>query len=289
VDIAVVLKLAPALLALMMLGMGMGLVPADFSRLLHAKRPVLTGLFGQMVALPLLGFGIASLAPVGPEVACGLAILSAAPGGPGSNLVALLSRADVALSVSLTAANSLLAVLTVPVLVGLATRLFLGEAHVPPPTSLAGLGIGVFLLTVLPVSAGMAVKHWRPSWAARADRPVRVGSLLLLLLLVVGVAIEEWEQLPTLLAQAGLVDVVLCGLGMATGYGLAVLAGLDGPQRRTLLIEVGVQNGALALLVTDVLGRTALAVPVLVYSPVMLGASLVVVFASRGIPVEGTD
>ncbi len=280
-DISAVLKLAPVLLALMMLGMGMGLVPDDFSRLFRVKRPALTGLLGQMVVLPLLGFGLAFVAPVSPEVACGVAILASAPGGPGSNLVALLSGADVALSVTLTAVNSLLAVVTVPLLVAGATQLFLGDAQVPAPTKLAVLGVGVFALTVIPVSMGMAVKHWRPEWAKRADRPVRAGSFLLLLLLIVGVALKEWDRLPTLLAQAGAIDVVLCGLGMAAGYGLAVLAGLPGPQRRTLLIEVGVQNGALALLVTDVLGSTALAVPVLVYSPVMLGASLLVVLLSR--------
>ena len=291
-DISAVLKLAPILLALMMLGMGMGLVPADFARLVRVKRPALTGLFGQMVVLPGLGFGLAALAPVSPEVACGLSILASAPGGPGSNLVALLAGADVALSVSLTAVNSVLAVLTVPVLVGAATRWFLGEAQVPSVGSLAGLGGGVFVLTTVPVAIGMAVKHWRPTWAARADRPVRVGSFLLLLLLIVGVAIEESDRLPTLLAQAGAVDVALCALGMAAGFGLARLAGLPGPQQRTLVIEVGVQNGALtvgdfvmvnalALLVTDVLGSTALAVPVLVYSPVMLGASFLVVGVTR--------
>ncbi|MEZ4316344.1 MAG: bile acid:sodium symporter [Myxococcota bacterium] len=280
VDIALVLKVAPVLLALMMLGMGMGLVPDDFRRVLAQPRAAAAGLFGQMVLLPALGFALAALFPLSPEIAAGVAILAISPGGPGSNLVALLAKADAALSVSLTAVNSLLAIVTVPLLTAVVTTVFLGESHTPPPSALAKIGVGVCVLTLVPVALGMAVRRWRPTWADRADRPVRLGSFLLLLLLVIGVAIEEGDHLVGHLQQAGPVDVVLCAGAMAVGFGMARLAGLPQAQQRTLLIEVGVQNGALALLVTELLGNTAMAVPVLVYSPVMLTASLGVVAAT---------
>lgn len=276
--IAVVLKLAPLLLALIMLGMGMGLEPADFKRVLQAPRAAAVGLFGQVICLPAIAWLLVLVLPLEPEIAVGVVILAAAPGGPGSNLVALLAKGDAALSVSLTAVNSLLGLVTVPLATALATRTFLGASQQLAPAGLAGIAVGVCLLTLVPVGIGMALRRWRPWLADSAAKPVRIGAVLVLLLLVAGVVAEQGHRLPELLAQAGVVDVALCAIAMGVGGALAYVAGLSVAQRRTVVIEVGVQNGALALLVTQqMLQNTTMTVPVLLYSPVMLTASFLMI------------
>ena len=276
--IAVVLKLAPVLLALVMLGMGLGLEPDDFKRVLQSPKAAAVGLFAQVIGLPAIAWILVLLLPLEPEIAVGVVILAAAPGGPGSNLITLLAKGDAALSVSLTAVNSVLGMITVPLATGLGTAVFLGASQQLAPSGLAGIAIGVCVLTLVPVGVGMGVRRWRPALADRGAKPVRIGAMLVLLLLIAGVVIEQGHRLPELLAQAGLVDVLLCVCSMSLAGGLAYAARLDVPQRRTILIEVGVQNGALALLVTqEMLQNTTMTVPVLLYSPVMLTAAFVMI------------
>lgn len=273
--IEVVLKLAPVLLGLVMLGMGLGMVPDDFRRVVRQPAAIGVGLLGQVLCLPAIAWALVFLIPVEPAVAVGVLILAASPGGPGSNLITLLAKGDAALSVSLTAVSSLLGMLTVPLATALATRTFLGEAEQLAPGSLAKIAIGVCVLTVVPVAIGMAIRARRPQLAERAMRPVRLGAFGVLLLFIAGVAVEQGHRLPELLAQAGAIDVALIVSCMGVGGLLATLAGLDVPQRRAIVIEVGIQNGALALVCTELLGDTTMAVPVLVYSPVMLTAAFV--------------
>ena len=266
--------IVPLVLGMMMLGMGMSLVTADFKRVLMYPKAVAIGTFGQMILLPLVAFLLVSVMPISPEIAVGVMILAACPGGPGSNLVAMLCKGDAALSVSLTAVSSLLAGFSIPVITQLALGTFLGQQAELDVFKLFDMGVKVCVITLVPVGLGMLIRKKNPMFADRAQKPVKIASVVLLILLVIGIAVKERENLLSLLEQAGIVGLLLCLLTMTLGYSIARLLRLDIRQSRAIMIEVGIQNAALAFLITTVmLDNTAMAIPAAVYSPVMLTIS----------------
>lgn len=168
----------PLALFAVMLGMGLGLTLKDFSRVLVYPKGIVVGLLAQLVMLPILGFIVASLFPLSPELAVGVMILVACPGGPTSNLVTYLARGNVALSISLTAISSLLTVFTIPLVVNLATRAFMGEATDLQLPFLATV-LQIAVITIIPVAVGMALHYYLPLFAARVERGVKWLSLVL--------------------------------------------------------------------------------------------------------------
>ena len=271
---AVTKIIAPLVLGMMMLGMGMSLVTADFKRVLVYPKAVAIGTFGQMILLPLMAFLLVSMMPVSPEIAAGVMILAACPGGPGSNLVAMLCKGDAALSVSLTVVSSLLAGFSIPIITHLTLGAFLNQDVELDVFKLFDMGIKVCLITLVPVGLGMLVRKKNSTFADRAQKPVKIASVAFLILLVIGIAVKERENLLSLLQQAGTVGLALCVLTMTLGYSIARLFRLDMRQSRSIMIEVGIQNAALAFLITTVmLDNTAMAIPAAVYSPVMLTIS----------------
>lgn len=259
----------PLALAYLMFTVGLDVRPGDFGALARAPAVVVAGFVAQMAGLPLVGYAIATGLALPPALAVGLMILAAAPGGVTSGFVTAMARGDVALSVVLTVGTSLAAIVSVPLVVGLALQGFTGEA-----TAVAlpvGRTVAAILVTVIvPLVAALAVARRWPAGVARARgamRRVGVGVFLAL----IGIAIAgEWRTIAAEAPRIGLAVVLLNLATMALGYGIGRLAGADPARARAILIECGLQNVALALLVAGpVLRRPELGNVATVYALVM--------------------
>ena len=266
-DSALVSVGLPIALAVIMFGLGLSLTPDDFRRVVRHPKAVAIILACQVLLLPLIGFALAELFGLAPELAVGLLLLAASPGGTTANLFSHLFRGDVALNITLTAVNSVLALVTLPVVVNLAIARYLDE----------GSGIGmqlskllqVFAVVLVPVAIGMLVRSRAPQFADRADRPVRIASAVLLFLVVVGAILGE-ENVGEYFARVGLVTTLFCALSLAVGFFLPRLLGLTPAQSVASGFEIGVHNSTLAIAVAlTVLGNTTMGVPPAVYGIVM--------------------
>lgn len=261
----------PLALFAVMLGMGLGLRIEDFTRVLVYPKAVVVGLLAQLVMLPILGFALASILPLTPELAVGVMILAACPGGPTSNLLTYLARGNVALSITLTAMSSLITVFTIPLVVNLAMEAFLGAATtLSLPVGATVLQIAV--ITLIPVAIGMALHHYRPRFAVQIERGVKWISLALLGLIIAGLLVQQRENLVSFFAQVGLVTLALNLGAMALGYAIAVAARLDRPSATAITVEVGIQNGTLAIAIASaptLLNQPDLAIPAAIYSLLM--------------------
>lgn len=240
----------PLALAVIMLGMGLSLKLDDFRRIVRHPKAVAVGLFSQVIVLPLLAMGVAvafhkafGFAPV---LVMGLLLLACCPGGATSNLVTYLARADAALSVTITAVNSLAAALTTPLVFWATTSLVFGS---PTAVSVSFLEMAalVGVVLVVPILLGLAVSHLRPAWAKGAERPFKVASAAFLALVVAGAIYQNRAEFWSLAAQSVPASIVLNVLTLAAGVGLGRLAGLHRKQARAVSIESAFQNGTLGI------------------------------------------
>jgi len=264
-DNALLVLFLPLALAVVMAGLGLHLTLADFRRVLAMPRAVVLALAVQSLLLPPLAFLLARLAGLPGELALGLVLLAASPGGVTANLFSHIARGDVALNITLTGINSLLALLTLPLWTALALSVFIGgETSVPPPIRKV---VEVALLVIVPVTLGMALRHWRPALAHAAEKPVRVLSSLLLGLLIVLAFVSEWETVREFLPVVGLACVAFNVASLATGYLAARAARLAEPQAIAISFEIGIHNGTLAIFIAiEVLQRTQAAIAPAVYA-----------------------
>ncbi|WP_416675703.1 bile acid:sodium symporter family protein [Egbenema bharatensis] len=284
--------LLPLALAIVMLGMGLSLVPQDFQRITRYPKAVTVGILCQVLLLPLIGALITLIVPMQPAIAVGLIVLAVCPGGPSSNLMTYLARGDVALSVTLTAINSIITIFTIPIISNLALQHFLGQ------TAAISLPIGqtmlqIFLITLLPIAIGMLIRRQFPTTARRLEKQMSRLAIGLLGLIIGLLLLREGSQLPQFLVQVGMGVLLLNLLAMLTGFGAGKLFQLPLPQQICLAIEVGIQNGTLAIAITaGLLNDADMAVPAAVYSLLMYLTGFGAVFlgrkVSRGVP-EVTD
>lgn len=264
----------PAALFIIMLGMGMTLRPADFSRVLRLPRAALIGFTGQMLFIPLLAFAVVNLFRLPPELAVGLMVLSFAPGGATSNMMTFLSRGDVALSITLTAVASLLTPFTMPWLTQLALDYWLGASQ-PIQLPIAQTMLRLFVITVVPVSVGMWLHGKKPELSQQLAKVVKPLSIGFLAMVIIGIVAKHWTQMPSFLAAVGWPVIVLNSLALVLGYLFARINHLPVKQQLTIGIEVGVQNGGTALLVTGtILGSSMMSVPPVIYGILMWGPSM---------------
>ncbi|HMO50709.1 MAG TPA: bile acid:sodium symporter family protein [Kiritimatiellia bacterium] len=273
----------PLALMIIMFGMGMTLKPVDFKRVILAPKAKLIGLFNQLVLLPVIAFGLVFLFRLSPELSVGLMLVAACPGGPTSNLITHLSRGDTALSVTLTAVSSVITVITIPLIVGFSLELFTaaGDTALTLPF---GKTVGqLMIVTIIPISLGMWVHARWPGFARRMGKPVNVLSMLFLALVIVAAAAQE-PDLAGQFREAGLAALSLNVITMALGFGIATAALLPTPQRISISIESGIQNGTLALAIAlGLIGSPRIAVPAVVYSLLMFasGAFMILRFGRR--------
>lgn len=270
-------------LFIIMIGMGLGLVADDFKRVLLYPKAVAIGLALKVLLLPAIMFGILMLLPNQPvELAVGFVLLAACPGGATSNLIAGLCRSDVALSITLTAFASFITVLTIPLFTELAlSQLGGGAASVSLP--IGETMIKIIAITVLPVSIGMLVKRYKPALADRADKPVRIISALLLLIIIIAIVAKNSEHLGALFSKAGPLSVLMNVIALGLGYGVSRLLGLTEKQAVTISIETGIINSTLAIAIASTLGtggfsENGYAFAAAVYSLVMYGSITLLVW-----------
>lgn len=280
----------PVALAVIMFGLGLGLTAADFGRVVRQPRAVTAALGAQLVLLPAICFGLVVAADLDPVLAVGMMLLAASPGGTTANLFSHLFRGDVALNLTLTAINSMIAVLTLPVVVNLST------AYFEPATGdgTVGLQFGktlqVFAIVLIPVALGMLVRRTRPALADRAERPVRILSAVVLVAVIAGALLAERDNIAGYLADIGLVATVFCLTSLTLGYLVPRLVRVGHRQAIASAFEVGVHNSTLAITVAiSVLDSEQLAIPAAVYGVIMfpLAAMAGFVLTRTATPVTG--
>ncbi|WP_058834184.1 bile acid:sodium symporter family protein [Luteimonas abyssi] len=260
--------LLPLALGVIMLGLGLGLTVDDFRRVARYPRAVLVGLFLQTGVLPWVALGLALLFRLPPELAVGLMLLAASPGGATANIYSHLARGDVALNITLTAVNSLLCLLTLPLILNLSLQFFLGEGqYVPPPVNKI---VEVAAIILLPVALGMGIRAMAPGFAARMEKPIRLLSVLVLVLLITGAVAQEWRILTQYFAVVGLACLLFNLISMGSGYVAPLALRLPRRQAIAIAMEIGIHNGTLAIFIAlNVLGNATMSVPAAIYSLLM--------------------
>ena len=271
----------PLALAFIMLALELGLTFDDFARVVRRPRDFAVGAVSQIVVLPVVAFALASVWPMMPELALGLMIIAAAPGGVTSNILTAFARGDVALSISLTAVISLVSVITIPVIVVFAYGEFIG-AQAGKDISVAGTALGVFLIVAVPVLMGLIVRRFAESFALRFEPAARKISAVLFVLVLAGAIYDQRANIVPYFAQAGLVTLVLNLLMMTIAWLLARTFATGPTQRIAIAIECGLQNGTLAIAVAVLLFGSGLAtVPAATYSLIMFATALIYIAVLR--------
>lgn len=258
----------PIALGIIMLGLGLSLTLEDFKRVTRYPKAMTIALVSQMVLLPILCFGIAILSGLNPVLSVGLVLLAASPGGPTANLYSHLSKGDVALNISLTAVNSVLTLFTLPFIVNLAMEYFMGAGqYIPLPFAKV---IEVFVVVLVPVAIGMLIKNKAPLFAEKMNKPVKIVSAFLLIIIIVSVTVREKQVLMDHSAQLGLPVLLFNILSLATGYYLPRLFNVDKKQAIAIGMEIGIHNGTLAIYIAlNVLNNSAMSIPPAIYSLLM--------------------
>ena len=261
----------PLALFIIMTSMGMGLTLKDFRRVTVEPKSVIIGLIAQLLILPLVGFLVARIFSLSPELAVGLIIIAACPGGSTSNMVTYLIRGNVALSITLTAFSSLITVVTIPIVINLAMQSFLGEATALN-ISFLETTLKIAVITIIPVSLGMILKRYAPQFAVKAEKLVKYFSIFFLALIILGLLLIERANLATYIYQVGGATLALNLLTMALGYGIGIISKLPSDSVKAISVEVGVQNGTLAIAIASsptFLNNSTMAIPGAIYSLVM--------------------
>jgi len=258
----------PIALAAIMFGLGLGLSGEDFRRVGQRPKVIAVALACQLVLLPAVCFGLVVLADLPPVLGIGMMLLAASPGGTTANLMSHLFHGDVALNISLTAVNSIISIVTLPIVTGLAIAYYDRGDEVSVPF---GEVLKVFVIILVPVGIGMFVRARNVAFAARMDRPVRTLSAVLLGLLVVAILVEERDNIEGYFADVGLVAAAFCAISLVVGYVVPKAFGVVETQAIASSFEIGLHNGTLAIFIAvEVLGSVTFSVPAAVYSLVML-------------------
>ncbi|MEU8327426.1 bile acid:sodium symporter family protein [Micromonospora sp. NPDC048839] len=269
-DSALTLIGLPIALGIIMLGLGLGLTSTDFRRVAQHPRAAVIALVCQVLVLPALCFGLVLAFDLAPELAVGMMLLAASPGGTTANLYSHLFGGHVALNITLTALNSVLAVVTLPILVNLSAAYFL------PDGRSIGLQfdkvVQVFAIVLVPVAIGMLIRARVPHAAERLNRPIRILSVVVLVAVIAGAVLGERENIADYFVSVGLAVLAFNLLSLAIGYGVPRLAGVDRPAATAAGFEIGIHNSTLAITIAlspALLDSTQMAIPGAVYGIVM--------------------
>ena len=273
----------PLALAFIMFALGLGLTADDFARVVKNPRDFIVGAASQLILLPVVAFLLVSLWSLPPELALGVMIIAAAPGGVTSNILTAFARGDVALSISLTAVISLVCVVTIPLIVVFAHGQFVGGDALGE-VSVGKTAVSVFAIVTVPVLIGLLVRRFATGFALRFERIAGRISTVLFAIVLAGAIYQEKNNIVTYFAQAGLVTLVLNLVMMVLAYMIARKYASGAQQRIAISIECGLQNGTLAIAVATLLfGGGLVAVPAATYSLIMFATALIyIVFIRRG-------
>lgn len=270
----------PVALGIIMLGLGLSLTPRDFTRVAKHPKAVIIALVCQLLILPVICFGLVLAFNLPPVLAVGMMMLSAAPGGTTANLYSHLFRGDVALNISLTALNSVIAVVTLPLITNIAIAYFM------PGNTTLGLQLSktieVFAIVLGPVVIGMLLRRWRPCFADRMDKPVRIASVVILIVVIAGAIVSNLEILLENLGQLALITVLFCLISLAVGFFVPCMFKVQRKQAIASSFEIGIHNATLAIVIAQtVLGSLELSLPAAVYGVLMFFVALAFGFGLR--------
>ncbi len=276
----------PVALGIIMFGLGLSLTPADFARVGKHPKAVIVALACQLLLLPAICFGLVVLFQLPPVLAVGMILLAAAPGGTTANLYSHLFRGDVALNVTLTAINSIVALFTLPLLTNFAISVFLPDS--------AGLGIQfskaveVFLIVLVPVLLGMLVRRLAPRFADRMDTPVRIASMIILAIVIVGALVSNRDLFFGNLGSLAAITILFCALSLTVGFFVPRLFRVEPRQAVASSFEIGIHNATLAIVIAQtVLGNVEMSLPAAVYGVLMFFVALAFGFlVRRAVPTE---
>ena len=271
----------PLALAFIMFVLGLGLTGADFLRVIKQPRDFFVGALSQVILLPIIAFILVKIWPIAPELAIGVMIIAAAPGGVTSNLLTSFAKGDVALSISLTAIISLLCVITIPFIVLTSVGL-LSDSNIIGNISLVSMSRDMFLIVTVPVILGMLLRRFVSGAALKFEPIARKISIILFVLVLLGAIAAERENVVSYFAQAGLITLVLNVVMMVVAYYVAQLLASGKEQKKCITIECGLQNGTLAIFVaTSIFGGGIYVIPAATYSLIMFATSLIFVYLVR--------
>lgn len=257
----------PLSLAVIMLGMGMTLVPADFTRIVKYPKAIIVGLTNQLIFLPLIGFLLAVLFDLSPVTAVGIMILATCPGGPTSNLITQVCKGNIALSVTLTAIASLISVFSIPFVLSYALDYFGAGISTKIELPILDTILQIMVITVIPISIGMLIRKFKLRFANKMERPMRIASTVLFILVFIAVIAANGDKIVSGMKEAGLVTLLLNLLTMALGYFSAKLFQLNLKSTISITIESGIQNGTLAFVIaTTILNNIEMGIPTGAYS-----------------------
>ena len=268
----------PLALAFITFTLGLGLSISDFSNVFKKPKNFLVGLVSQLIFLPIVGLVLVIIWPLPIEIAIGVMLIAAAPGGVTSNILTFFAKGDVALSVSLTAVMSLLSAVSVPIVLAISIGL-IGDSSLPESISLTGIALSMFLIVTLPVLLGMGVRSFLNSLTLKIEKSARFISTLLFVLVLLGAILAERENVVSYFAQTGLVVLTLNILMMLIAFYWSGFFGTGMSQKKAIAIECGLQNGTLAIFVgTTVFGGGLYIIPAATYSLIMYLTSLIFIY-----------
>ena len=274
--------IAPVCLAIIMFGLGLGLTTSDFTRLLKTPRDFFVGFLSQVILLPVIAFGLILIIPMPIEIAMGVMIIAAAPGGVTSNVLTKFANGDVALSVSLTAVVSLLAIFIVPLIVFNSAN-FIG-VEITKEISMKSIAVKMFFVVTVPVLFGMIVRSLMTDFIISKTLIIKRLSIILFLIVFISIWVEEWDRIVSFIARAGLVTGILNLVMIFVGYYVAKMFASGVPQRKCISLECGLQNGTLAVVVaTQLFDEMVFMVPTAAYALIMFVTSIFFVLIVRKI------
>ena len=271
----------PLALAFIMFSLGLGLTISDFSRVLKQPKDFLIGAFSQIIILPIVALILVLIWPLSPELAIGVMLIAAAPGGATSNIITSFAKGDVALSVSLTAIISLLSVFTIPLIVLISLNILV-DNYSSISISILDIAIQMFSIVTIPVILGILFRKFMSNFSILFEPIAKKISALLFALVLFGAVFAEKNNIILYFSQAGLVTLILNILMMIIAFYIAKFFGSGPSQRKTIIVECGLQNGTLAIVVaTSVFGGGVYLIPAATYSLIMFSSSLVYIYFAR--------
>ena len=271
----------PLALAFIMFSLGLGLTINDFSRVLKQPKDFLIGAFSQIVILPIVALMLVLIWPLSPELAIGVMLIAAAPGGATSNIITFFAKGDVALSVSLTAIISLLSVFTIPLIILISLNILV-DNYSSISISILDIAIQMFAIVTIPVILGILFRKFMSNFSILFEPIAKKISALLFAIVLLGAVLAEKDNIILYFSQAGLITLILNILMMIIAFYIAKFFGSGVSQRKTIIVECGLQNGTLAIVVaTSVFGGGVYLIPAATYSLIMFASSLIYIYFAR--------
>ena len=264
-NMGIITVLLPLALAIIMIGLGLELTLNDFKRVSKHPKAVLIALFCQLVILVGVAFILCKVLSLPPLLAVGLMLLAASPGGSTANLFSYLFKGDIALNISLTAINSVVAAVTLPLIMNFSILHFMQEnQQIALPLSKI---VQVFAIIIVPVGIGMLIRHYAPKLTEKLNKPLRIFAVIFLIAIIVLAIFAERQNIATYLTQVGLATALFCAFSLTIGYFVPRLLGISSTQARACAFEIGIHNSTLAMTIAlTVMVNTTIAMPAAVYS-----------------------